>query len=624
MLTAPPSILLDPLSLSVEEGDRASLMCQFQAMAHPVTSVVWKKNGKLTLTLPSFPDFHFISNVAEKLKFSPRPINKKLELGNPAKVYCKAQGARPPVIKWFKEGQHGEQMFEISDNVKDINGTLHFANVSAEDKGRYVFTPKFKVYPLNPTEAYEGNLVMIHCVAEGDPKPTIKWDRNSNFSGFDRNRFHVLENGTLLVEEVHMADGGKYGCTAGNSGGFKREEVTLIVRSREGYQPNEDPEGDGSMMTKTFTITLSIAGSYMMLVIGLMIWCRHRRRRRKQAYLNANGAEGTDTLLTKAENGEAVGEHTELKETAHREGAGDGADTAQSHSSTQSKRSNKSSNYDRLAFPRQDLHNLVLLGRGEFGEVFLAKAAGLNEGEDKEKETVVMVKSLQNTRDDSALHEFKRELDMFHKLQHDHVARLVGLCREMDPHYMILEYSDWGDLKQFLLATRGGSGKDEKASRNAGKSPPRPPQLSVTQIIQLASQIAEGMEHLSNQRFVHRDLAARNCLIASNLTVKVIPLRWMPYEAVYEDDYSTKSDIYSFACLVWEMFYQGELPFSKMSDDAVLAALKKHELQWKPHKAAPQSLQNLLVSCWSDSPRDRPTFSQLTVTIGEISIDSAI
>jgi len=44
-------------------------------------------------------------------------------------------------------------------------------------------------------------------------------------------RFHVLENGTLLVEEVHMADGGKYGCTAGNSGGFKREEVTLIVRS---------------------------------------------------------------------------------------------------------------------------------------------------------------------------------------------------------------------------------------------------------------------------------------------------------------------------------------------------------------------------------------------------------
>ena len=72
-------------------------------------------------------------------------------------------------------------------------------------------------------------------------------------------------------------------------------------------------------------------------------------------------------LVTKAENGEAGAEHTELKEaTANQQlrdgGGGDGADTAQSHSSSQSRRSNKSSGYDRLAFPRQDLHNMVLLG----------------------------------------------------------------------------------------------------------------------------------------------------------------------------------------------------------------------------------------------------------------------
>jgi hypothetical protein len=71
-------------------------------------------------------------------------------------------------------------------------------------------------------------------------------------------------------------------------------------------------------------------------------------------------------LVTKDENGEAGGEHTELKEATAsqqlRDGGGDGADTAQSHSSSQSRRSNKSSSYDRLAFPRQDLHNMVLLG----------------------------------------------------------------------------------------------------------------------------------------------------------------------------------------------------------------------------------------------------------------------
>ena len=102
-----------------------------------------------------------------------------------------------------------------------------------------------------------------------------------------------------------------------------------------------------------------------------------------------------------------------------------------------------------------------------------------------------------------------------------------AFVKEMDKKKLANVQDVWnfcclqGDLKQFLLATRGNSGKDSSTSRNAGKSPPRPPQLSVTQIIQLASQIAQGMEHLSNQRFVHRDLAARNCLIASNLTVKV-------------------------------------------------------------------------------------------------------
>lgn len=42
------------------------------------------------------------------------------------------------------------------------------------------------------------------------------------------------------------------------------------------------------MMTKTVTITLSAAAAYMILVIGLMVWCRYRRRRRKDAYLNAS------------------------------------------------------------------------------------------------------------------------------------------------------------------------------------------------------------------------------------------------------------------------------------------------------------------------------------------------
>lgn len=346
------------------------------------------------------------------------------------------------------------------------------------------------------------------------------------------------------------------------------------------------------------------------------------------------------------ENGDVPEEQTELKETGNKANStskkkenrdshkSDGADTAQSQSSNQSKKSK--SNYDKIAASRSNLKELKPLGRGEFGEIYSTKYQI-----DGDKESLVMVKSLINTKDETALQEFKRQLDLLHKLNHENVVKLIGLCREEEPDYMILEYTDWGDLKQFLIASR----KDNNPSPTHESKPPRAPQLSVAQILSLSNQAAKGLKHLADNRLVHKDIAARNCLIASNLTIKislpcmtkepyqqeytkhrnqVIPLRWLPYEAVYEDEYSTKSDVYSFSCLVWEMFHQGELPFNKMNDESVLAQIKTQTLIWKPHKAAPPALQELQAQCWANDPRERPTFDEVVSKIGEIVVDSCL
>ena len=42
--------------------------------------------------------------------------------------------------------------------------------------------------------------------------------------------------------------------------------------------------------------------------------------------------------------------------------------------------------------------------------------------------------------------------------------------------------------------------------------------------VALCAQVALGMEHLSNNRFVHKDLAARNCLVSAQRQVKVSAL----------------------------------------------------------------------------------------------------
>lgn len=46
-----------------------------------------------------------------------------------------------------------------------------------------------------------------------------------------------------------------------------------------------------------------------------------------------------------------------------------------------------------------------------------------------------------------------------------------------------------------------------------------PPSLS--KMIQMAGEIADGMAYLNANKFVHRDLAARNCMVAEDFTVKI-------------------------------------------------------------------------------------------------------
>uniref|UniRef100_A0A673KQV2 Inactive tyrosine-protein kinase 7-like n=1 Tax=Sinocyclocheilus rhinocerous TaxID=307959 RepID=A0A673KQV2_9TELE len=551
--------------------------------------------------------------VATKPEWIQKPADSQLEEGRAGYLHCHTRATPEPEVTWYRNMQPisaEDVRFKLFSN-----GTLRINNVEVYDGHLYSCESKTEAGKLNaqarvyvlerlkftPTpQAYqclelnkEGHL---QCSAKGRQIPTIRWIR------------------TGLAEKIdyHWEF---YDALSKNPGVYRVHFMCLWSSTEKPVQHSlADDEKTPYKMIQTIGLSVGAAVAYIIIVLGLMFYCKQRRNA-KRVQKGQDGDERELECLNGdvQQNGHTTAEIQE--EVALTNMAASGINK-------------RHSSHDKLHFPRNNLHTITTLGKGEFGEVLLAKAKAAED----EEETVVLVKSLQ-ARDEQMQLDFRRECDMFAKLSHANVARLLGICREVEPHYMILEYTDMGDLKQYLRVSKS---KDEKV-----KVQP----LSTKQKVSVCLQVARGMEQLSNQRFVHKDLAARNCLISSKRQIKVsalglskdvynseyyhyrqswIPLRWLPSEAVFEDDFSTKTDVWSFGVLMWEVFSFGELPYAELADDKVLEALQEGKLKLSPPQGCPSRVFKLMVRCWAASPKDRLSFSDIAAALSDLPSESKV
>uniref|UniRef100_A0A8C5EVZ8 Tyrosine-protein kinase receptor n=1 Tax=Gouania willdenowi TaxID=441366 RepID=A0A8C5EVZ8_GOUWI len=270
-------------------------------------------------------------------------------------------------------------------------------------------------------------------------------------------------------------------------------------------------------------------------------------------------------------------------------------------------------------------HNIVLkreLGEGAFGKVFLAECYNLTPDQEK---LHVAVKTLKEASESSRA-DFYREAELLTNLQHEHIVTFYGVCVESDPLIMVFEYMKHGDLNKFLRS----HGPDAVLMADGQHS--ILVELTQSQMLHIAQQIAAGMVYLASQHFVHRDLATRNCLVGENLLVKIgdfgmsrdvystdyyrvgghtmLPIRWMPPESIMYRRFTTESDVWSLGVVLWEIFTYGKQPWYQLSNNEVIECITQGRVLQRP-RPCPKEVYDLMLGCWQREPYMRLNIKEI-------------
>jgi dipeptidyl aminopeptidase/acylaminoacyl peptidase len=256
---------------------------------------------------------------------------------------------------------------------------------------------------------------------------------------------------------------------------------------------------------------------------------------------------------------------------------------------------------------------LAKIGEGGMGEVYRARDQKLG------RDVALKILPRDMSGDPERIARFHREARLLASLQHPHVASIYGFEDLPEARFLVMELVEGEDLAQRMA--RGP--------------------IPVSEAIEIAGQIAQGLEAAHEQSLVHRDLKPANVKLAPDGTVKILDFglarayigevgdesdlahsptitaamtqtgtilgtaAYMSPEQARGKFVDRRTDVWALGVILFEMLIGRRLFEGETVSDTLAAVLRAEPDFDELPKDTPQNVRRVIQRCLARDPRRR-------------------
>jgi serine/threonine protein kinase len=255
---------------------------------------------------------------------------------------------------------------------------------------------------------------------------------------------------------------------------------------------------------------------------------------------------------------------------------------------------------------------LKKLGSGGMGEVYLA--------EDTKLDRNVALKFLPKefTRDPDARERFKREAKAAAALSHPNIVTIHEISGYENQTYIVMEYVEGETLKDIIIK----NSKFKIKNKGEVTSP-----LQIDLILDITTQICEGLQKAHETGIIHRDIKPQNILMDKDGRVKILDFglaklkgvsqltresstlgttHYLSPEQALGKEVDHRTDIWSLGIILYEML-TGRLPFEGEYEAALIYSILNtaYTPAGELRKEVPSELENIIAKAMHKNSNER-------------------